>query len=278
MEKLTPAGAQAPVGVFDSGIGGLSVLREIRALLPHEDVLYFADSGHAPYGGKSDAQIVERAQAVAAFLLQQGVKAMVVACNTATAAAIDGIRQKYPALPVVGVEPGLKPGAAATRCAKVGVLATKSTIASPRFQALKAQVHAARGVEFFPMPCPGLADRIEEGQLDTPSTVELVRGFVQPLLAAGVDTLVLGCTHYPFVLPLIQQECGERSINIIDTGPAVARQLARLLDRHALHTSSSGSGQIWGYTSGLSAQLAASLRQLLGLECEVRTASAEQAA
>ncbi len=278
MENLTPAGAHASVGVFDSGIGGLSVLREIRALLPHEDLLYFADSGHAPYGGKSDAQIVERAQAVAAFLLQQGVKAMVVACNTATAAAIDGIRKKYPALPVVGVEPGLKPGAAATRCGKVGVLATKSTIASSRFEALRAQVHASTGVEFFSMPCPGLADKVEEGELDSASTADLVKGFVQPLLAAGVDTLVLGCTHYPFVLPLIERECAGRSITLIDTGHAVARQLARLLDQHGLHTESQSAGEIQGFTSGLPAQLAASLRQLLGLDCQVRAALAEQAA
>jgi glutamate racemase len=277
METLTPAGANAPVGVFDSGIGGLSVLREIRALLPHEDLLYFADSGHAPYGGKSEAQIVERAQAVAAFLLQQGVKAMVVACNTATAAAIDGIRKKYPALPVVGVEPGLKPGAFATQCGKVGVLATKSTVSSQRFETLRAQVHAATGVQFVSMPCPGLADKIEEGELDTPSTAQLVRSYVQPLLAEGVDTLVLGCTHYPFVLPLIERECAGKSITIIDTGHAVARQLARLLDQHGLHRGAPSTGRITAYTTGPEAQLASSLRQLLGLECEVEQAVEQKA-
>jgi glutamate racemase len=272
MKSLTPAGANAPVGVFDSGIGGLSVLREIRSLLPDEDLLYFADSGHAPYGSKTEAQIVARSQAVAEFLLQRGVKAMVVACNTATAAAINGIRQRYPDLPVVGVEPGLKPGAAATRCGKVGVLATERTLDSPRFQALRAQVHQATGVDFHSMPCPGLADRIELGELDSAATAEMVQGYVRPLLAAGVDTLVLGCTHYPFVLPLIEKACAGQAITLIDTGPAVARQLQRLLSQHALETPTQGPAAMQAFTTGDPDRLKESLSSLLNVDCPVERA------
>ncbi|MDB5798698.1 MAG: murI [Paucimonas sp.] len=260
----TPNGANAPVGVFDSGVGGLSVLRPIRALLPHEDLVYFADAGHAPYGGKTEEQVAARAQAVAAFLLGQGVKAMVVACNTATAAAIDGIRARYPALPVVGVEPGLKPGAAATQTGKVGVLATEGTIASQRFAVLRDQIAASTGVQFISMPCPGLADQIEKGELRSAASAALVRRFVEPLVAQGADTLVLGCTHYPFVLGLIEKAAGP-GIKVIDTGGAVARQLQRLLEQRALLNAQSSPGSLAAFTSGSASSLTQACARLLKL-------------
>lgn len=268
MSGTTPTGAHAPVGVFDSGVGGLSILRPIRALLPHENLLYFADSGHAPYGGKSEAEVAARAQAVAAFLLQQGVKAMVVACNTATAAAIDAIRARHPSLPVVGVEPGLKPGAAASRSGKVGVLATESTLGSQRFQALREQIEGSTAAHFLPMPCPGLADQIEKGELQSDATANLVRSAVTPLIRQGADILVLGCTHYPFVMPLIEQAAraaGGSNVVIIDTGTAVARQLQRLLTQHGLTNPQASPGELAAFTSGSAPLLAQACERLLGL-------------
>ncbi|WP_151447107.1 glutamate racemase [Lacisediminimonas profundi] len=280
MTETTPTGANAPVGVFDSGVGGLSVLRPIRALLPHEDLLYFADSAHAPYGGKSEAEVAARAQAIAAFLLEQGVKAMVVACNTATAVAIDAIRKRYPSLPVVGVEPGLKPGAAATRCGKVGVLATEGTLASQRFQALRDQIAAATGAQFLAMPCPGLADQIEKGELRSAATAALVARFVTPLIRDGADTLVLGCTHYPFILPLIEESAlaaaDGKDITVIDTGTAVARQLQRLLEQRALLNAQTAPSALAAFTTGNSASLSRACERLLQLSPPVMKVDAQE--
>jgi glutamate racemase len=163
-----PMAADAPIGIFDSGVGGLSVLRHIHADLPHEHLLYFADSGYAPYGERSETEIVDRSLAIAQFLLAQGAKALVVACNTATAAAISALRGRYPALIVVGIEPGLKPAAQQTRSRQVGVLATRSTLASARFIMLRDQLSAATGVSFHGAACSGLADQIERGALYAP--------------------------------------------------------------------------------------------------------------
>jgi len=250
---LPPAVTAAPVGVFDSGIGGLSVLRHIQTLQPHENLLYVADSAFAPYGGRPEQEVVARSLAIAEFLLQQGCKALVVACNTATAAAIAAIRARHPQLPVVGVEPGLKPAAARTQSKLVGVLATERTLASGKFAQLREQVEKATGVQFLPQPCSGLADQIEKGELRSAATAALVRRYVAPLIAQGADTLVLGCTHYPFVLPLIENaasEAGHDKPAIIDTGEAVARQLARLLAQHGLLNRHSAAGTLQAYTSG----------------------------
>ncbi len=223
--------------MFDSGIGGLSVLRHIRTLLPEQDCLYFADSGFAPYGEKPEQVIVARSLAIADFLLQQGAKALVVACNTATVAAIHVLREHYPNLPLVGVEPGLKPAAASSKSLIVGVLATDRTLAGQKFAQLHRQISAATGVRFLLQGCTGLAAHIERGELNTPATNALLQRYIAPLIEQGADTLVLGCTHYPFVLPLIENIIHTSSaapITIVDTGAAVARQLARLLTEHQL--------------------------------------------
>jgi len=213
------------IGVFDSGVGGLSVLRVLREHLPHATLLYVADSGHAPYGEKSEAFITGRSLAIADFLLSQGAELLVVACNTATATSVQALRERHPQLPIVGIEPGVKPAVAASRTRKVGVLATPGTLASDRFARLIAQ-HAS-GAQILPQPCPGLAKAIESGQLDTPEMREMVQGFCAPLRQAGVDAVVLGCTHYPFVAPLIAQAMGP-DVQLIDTSDAVARQTVRL--------------------------------------------------
>jgi glutamate racemase len=257
----------APIGVFDSGIGGLSVLKHIRASLPNEDLLYFADSGNAPYGGRPEAEIVARSQAIAEFLMQYNAKALVVACNTATAAAIQALRARYPTLPLVGVEPGLKPASALTGTGTVGVLATKRTLASEKFKLLHQQISAATNVRFLVQPCIGLADQVEKGELHSAETAALVRTYIEPLIEQGADTLVLGCTHYPFVRPLIEEIIGRitsRPIMIVDTGEPIARQLVRLLtERGWLKTG--GTGSVAAFTTGSETALTSAFSRLLDL-------------
>ncbi|MDR6398523.1 glutamate racemase [Herbaspirillum seropedicae] len=267
-----PTAADAAIGIFDSGIGGLSVLRHIHAALPREQLLYFADSGYAPYGDKTEAQIVERSLAIASFLLEQRVKALVVACNTATAAAIQAIRTRWPQLLVVGIEPGLKPAAQLTRSRTVGVLATRSTLASQRFALLQAQMQAQYQVRYLPQACVGLVDLIEKGELHSPATVQLLERYLAPLLEQGADTLVLGCTHYPFVRPAIESVCkslvGETP-DIIDTGQAVTRQLQRLLEAGQLQTPAA-TGSLAGFTTASRSTLENAFRGLLKLDPPVQ--------
>jgi glutamate racemase len=209
------------VGLFDSGVGGLSILRAIREHMPHADLLYVADSAHAPYGEKSEAFIIERSQAIARFLVDQGAQIIVVACNTATAAAVHALRQNLPHTPIVGIEPGVKPAVAASRNQKVGVMATPRTLSSTKFgKLIDAHRHQA---EIVLQPCPGLAAAIEGGDLQSNTIRQLIRQYCAPLRAANVDTVVLGCTHYPFVRDLISEEMGPQ-VQLIDTAQAVARQ------------------------------------------------------
>lgn len=245
----------AAIGVFDSGVGGLSVLRHIRAQLPHEDLIYVADSGYAPYGDKTEQQVIDRSLAVAAWLVQQGIKALVVACNTATIAAIKALRARYPELPIVGVEPGLKPAAAISHNGKIGVLATERTLRGEKLLALREQVGTATGATFLLQPCIGLVERIEQcamGNEPGDATSAMLERYIAPLLAQGVDTLVLGCTHYPFVQDAITRTVRahtQQPVTLIDTGEAVARQLARLLDAAGLRRDLNHAPQLQGYTT-----------------------------
>lgn len=267
----------APIGIFDSGIGGLSVLRHIHQNLPSEDLLYFADSAYAPYGDKSEAAISARTLAVTEFLLQAGAKALVVACNTATTAAIKAVRAAYPALPVIGIEPGLKPAAAQTRSKIVGVLATKATLISTRLLGLQEEISAATGVRFELQPCVGLVDQIEKGELRSPQTALLVRRYIAPLLEKGVDTLVLGCTHYPFVRPLIEdivRELSSTTIAIIDTGDAVSRQLAKVLREKDLLQQQARAGGVTAFASGSQSVLKTTFANLLQLHPPVSQVAA----
>ena len=261
--------ANAPIGVFDSGVGGLSVLRHIRAQLPHEHLLYFADSAFAPYGDKTEQVVAERSLAIAGFLVAQGAKALVVACNTATVAAIKLLRGHYPDMPIVGVEPGLKPGAAASRNGKVGVLATDGTLAGEKFQVLREQISLASNAQFILQGCTGLADQIELGELDSDATAAMLRRYILPLIDQGVDTLVLGCTHYPLVQAAIEHiiaAATPRDIVLVDTGEAVARQLARLLAAGSCARDESGKAALLdGYTSASATALEVAFSSLLGL-------------
>lgn len=225
----------APIGVFDSGIGGLSVLRALQVELPHEDFVYVGDGGHSPYGERDDAHVLARSRAVIEYLRRtRGIKMMVVACNTATASAIAALRQEHPDLPVVGVEPALKPALSVTRTGGVGVMATRGTLASAKFQGLLQGL--SDQARFVLQPCDGLADAIEReshtGQAD--DMVRLARQHVGALGAFGrgsgeLDTLVLGCTHYPFAEQVLRDLVGP-DVTLIETGPAVARQTRRLLE------------------------------------------------
>ena len=261
----------APVGIFDSGVGGLSILRHIRAQLPQEHLVYVADSGFAPYGDKSEQVVVERSLAIARFLLDRGAKALVVACNTATVAAVKHLREIFPETPIVGVEPGLKPAAAASRNGKVGVLATGRTLAGTKFLQLRDQVAEATGAQFLLQPCRGLADQIETGELDSAQMSAMLKRYIAPLLAQGADTLVLGCTHYPLVQASIEQviaQEGARGVVLVDTGDAVARQLGRLLDAGGLlrPCDAQAPARVEGYTSASATALSAAFNSLVGID------------
>ena len=265
----TLPGIAAPIGVFDSGVGGLSVLRHIRAHLPGENLMYFADSGYAPYGAKPEHVVAERSLAVAQFLIDHGAKALVVACNTATVAAIKLLRAHFPDLPIVGVEPGLKPAAAASRNGKVGVLATEVTLAGEKFLALREQISSASGAEFLLRGCPGLVEQIELGELDSAATRSMLEAYIVPLLDLGADTLVLGCTHYPFVRASIEDvvaKAVEREVVLVDTGDAVARQIARLLAASGSQNDGALPASLAAYTSASATALQVAFLSLLGLE------------
>lgn len=225
--RLLPA---APIGVFDSGAGGLSVLQQIRTLLPGESLLYAADSAHIPYGDKTPAFVRQRVNAIAGELVAMGAKALVVACNTATAAAVESLRERF-AMPVVGMEPAVKPAVQGSRSGVVGILATTGMVRSNRMADLVARFAGDR--EVIIQACPGLVEQVERHALATPETARLLQQYLGPLLERGADTLVLGCTHYPFLRPLIEKLAGP-GVAVIDTGAAIARRLQSLLQEQRL--------------------------------------------
>jgi glutamate racemase len=241
------------------------VLKALRRELPHEHFLYVADSGHAPYGDRSAGFVVERAVTISEFLMRQDVKAIVVACNTATAAAVACLRGRL-TIPVVAIEPAVKPAAARTRSRVVGVLATTGTLSSPNMSQLLAAYGA--DVEFFVQPCPGLADRVESGDLTSDATRALVTRYVRPMVDRGADILVLGCTHYPFLRPLIEDVAGPR-VEIIDPATAVARELRRRLEAGRLAAAGPAPGKEQFWTTGDVAAVEPIVRQLWGERVEV---------
>ncbi len=254
---MTQSGSENPIGVFDSGVGGLTILRAARQALPCENLVYVADAAHVPYGQKSPEQIQDRALAIGGFLLGQAAKVIVVACNTATAAAIDLLRERL-SIPVVGVEPAIKPAVAATHSGVVGVLATPATLASERYLSLIERF--AGGIRIVAQPCAGLAEHIERGDLDGERTERLLRGFVEPLLAEGADVIVLGCTHYPLVAHIVQRIAGP-GVAVIENGTAVAREVARQLAlRGSARAVGTGSEVFW--SSGPTQRIDALLGEL----------------
>jgi glutamate racemase len=237
----------AAVGAFDSGVGGLSILSEIRRLLPAEDLIYMADSGHCPYGVKPIDSIRQRALEVTDFLVSLKVKAVVVACNSACVAGLDLVRARHPELPVIGVEPAVKPAHELTRNGKIGILATNLTLNGERFSVLVNTY--GKDIEVYTQPAPGLVELVEEGKVAAPETEDLLHKYLDSLLEKEIDTLVLGCTHYPFLRNLIQKICGPE-VNVLDTGLAVARQTERVLEHQDLKTLADPPGKETFYTSG----------------------------
>lgn len=261
--KNPPAGRLAdPIAIFDSGVGGLSVLRHIRALLPGENLLYLADQANVPYGPRPAGEVCQFTAAITRFLLAQQAKLIVVACNTATAAALTYLRDTFPHISFVGMEPAVKPGAQQTQTGKVGVLATAGTFESQRYASLMARY--AQHVTLYEDPCVGLVELIEAGELASPATTALLQRCLAPMLQAGVDTIVLGCTHYPFVLPLLTTLTEPGRVSIIDPAPAVARQVQRLLLAQQLAAPQTAPGHLHAFTSADPGRLTHQIQTLLG--------------
>lgn len=215
------------VGVFDSGLGGLSMMAALHTQLPGASFTYVADSANAPYGERTDAFILSRSQAITRQLIEEGADVIVVACNTATAVTVHALRQAWPNMPFIGVEPGIKPAIAQSMSKRVGVLATPMTLGSQKFKALVDAY--ARDVHLVLQPCPGLAGEIEKGHLETAELKALVARFVEPLLQASVDTIVLGCTHYPLILPLFKAQA-PKDVRWMDTSSAVSLHAQRIAE------------------------------------------------
>lgn len=237
---------QPSIGVFDSGVGGLSILREIRKLLPKQDILYFADQDHVPYGPRLMDEVRTFAEGISRFLIQKGSKLIVVACNTASAAALHHLRTTFPQTPFVGMEPAVKPAALSSRTQRVGVLATPATFQGELFASVVERF--AQGVEVIEKTLPGLVEKVEQLDLDGPETRAIISEAIFPLLDLGIDTLVLACTHYPFVVPIIQEIAGA-DIQVIDPAPAIARQTERVWDSLALPQRDIEAGHIVYYST-----------------------------
>lgn len=277
-----PANDARPIGVFDSGIGGLSILQALRAELPRENFVYLADSAHAPYGERGDAYVTDRTRTLTQYLkAQHGIKALVVACNTATTAAIHHIRAENPDLPLVGVEPAIKPAVSISRTGRIGVIGTRGTVTSAKFRTLLASVqpHA----DFVVQPCDGLASAIESSALqpasdDAMEIKALCRDYTGAMGTFGlnpgdIDTLVLGCTHYVFATPYLRSLLGD-TVHFIDTGEPVARQTRRLLAATG-QLSATGSAQVQLLSTGSTQALHAAARRWLGLQGADRQGTVE---
>ncbi len=262
------------IGVFDSGVGGLSVVTEIMAQLPGQPLCYLADQIHAPYGQRSLAEIRALSEGITDFLLDQGARLIVVACNTASAAALRWLRTQFPAVPFVGMEPAVKPAALRTRTGHIGVIATAATFQGELFASLLDRY--AGNVAVHTQICPAFVPLVEAGELNSSRTRAAVHEYLAPLLAAGIDELVLGCTHYPFLRPLIEEEAGP-GVEIIDPAPAVARQVMRVLarsdGRDGLAEPGSPAPTHRFYTTGSPSHFQAALRNLLGIAALVEQAT-----
>lgn len=259
---------QAPIGFFDSGVGGLSILGAARALLPHENFIFVADQFHVPYGARPLEQVREFSIGITQWLLRHGAKLIVVACNTASAAALQTLRQTFPQVQFVGMEPAVKPAAEQTQTGVVGILATPATFQGALYASVVARF--AQGVTVLQHTCPGLVAQIERGDFDSPQTRAILEDALLPMLARGIDRVVLGCTHYPFVSPLIQKIVGA-SVQIIDPSPAIARRIQTLLVAQNLRISNSDApAQTHIFTTGSPAALQSMLPRLYPYDTQVR--------
>lgn len=252
---------EQPIGLFDSGIGGLSILRAIRQQMPFESILYFGDQYHVPYGPRSLNEVRGFSESITRFLLDQGAKVIVIACNAASAASLSYLREIFPDVPFVGMEPAVKPAVEQTKTCKVGVLATPATFQGALYASVVERfVH---GVRLLQHTCPGLVAQIEKGELNTEATRHILEEALLPMIEEEIDTVVLGCTHYPFVIPLIEQIVGPR-VKVIDPSPAIARQTERLLQARAQTRKTEGDVRLEFFTSGECQPFKNLLPKLLG--------------
>jgi len=249
------------IGVLDSGVGGLSVWRAIRSLLPAQPAIYIGDQAHVPYGTRQLEEVREFTHEIVRFLLEQGAKLIVVACNTASVAALQGLRQFYPQIPFVGMEPAVKPAAEQTHSGTVGVLATAATFQTTMYASVVERF--AQGVTILEDPCIGLVSQIEKGNLEGDETRRILEKALHPMLEQGVDTIVMGCTHYPFVIPLIQQIAGP-GVRVIDPAPAIARQVKRMLEVNGILEQGDSPAPVRLITTGDVQQFSQLIRQLIG--------------
>lgn len=264
MKEKSPS--SRPIGIFDSGVGGLSVLRAIRSQLAEEHLIYLADQAHVPYGERTLAQVRNFSEAIVRFLLHHDAKLIVVACNTASAAALHYLRATFPQVPFVGMEPAVKPAAKNTGSGVVGVLATPATFQGELYASVVERF--AHGVTVLQHTCPGLVGQIEAGKLNEEETRRILQAALAPMLRQRIDTVVLGCTHYPFVIPLIQEIVGPQ-VEVIDPAPAIARQTERLLNLHDMRSAGGTNGATRYLTSGNGKRLGRLLHLLLGERGEV---------
>ncbi len=237
----------APIGMFDSGLGGLSVWLRLREMLPHESVVYYADSGNCPYGNRSEEDIQQLSSHVVDFLLNKGAKIIVVACNTATSAAIAYLREKYSHISFIGMEPAVKPAAQLTLTGHIGILATKGTITGKKFN--ETSQRFTQGIEVHTAIGEGLVELVESGKAMSQESLALLRHYIDPMLQQGVDQLVLGCTHYPFLSEAIYKIAGDR-LNLIDPAPAVVRRVQQVLAENDALAPDNQSAVHQFYTSG----------------------------
>ena len=254
-----PTNQVSPIGVFDSGVGGLSVLRAIRARLPAEQVVYIGDQGHVPYGPRPLEQVQAFSEGITRFLISKGAGLIVVACNAASAAALQYLRGVFPDISFVGMEPAVKPAAEQTLSGVVGVLATPATFQGALYASVVERF--AREVKVLQDTCPGLVAQIEKGDLEGPQTEAILRLALEPMLLQGIDTVVLGCTHYPFVIPLISRIVGPQ-VRVIDPAPAVARQVERLMHLSGPIKADAAAGRVVYYTTAQVENLEALLPSL----------------
>ncbi len=261
------------IGVFDSGIGGLSVFRAIRELLPGQPVIYLADQAHVPYGMRQPEEIRAFAKEITRYLLDHGAKLITVACNTASVVALKYLREEFPNTPFVGMEPAVKPAAEQTHTGVVGVLATYATFQGEVYASVVERF--AKGVTLLQDPCIGLVSLIEKGELKSLETRKLLEKILNPMLEKNIDTVVLGCTHYPFVIPLIQQIVGP-GVRVIDPAPAIARQVQRLLKEHAWLAEDGTNADFRLLTTGDAGSLQKNLPVYLGFSHKIESASWDQ--
>ncbi len=264
---FTEIAALCPIGAFDSGMGGLSVIAELRRTLPYEAILFYADSANCPYGTRSDEWLRSRSLEITDFLLEQGAKGIVVACNTASAAGLEHLRAARQA-PIVGLVPAVKPAVASTRTGVIGVLATKGAMRGSLLRDVIERFALPAGVEVVTVAPAGLVEAVERGDLHTQETREAVSQALAPIIEKGADAIVLGCTHFPFLRSIIREVAGD-NVQLIDSGEGVARQTFRVLrSRHLLHPTGK-SGALTVYTSGNPDAVRPVVRRLLGEEVEV---------